>query len=214
MAGPARSDGAQGTGRGAPSWPIADCDGRAAARRRRPAHRVRGGDRRRQRQRNPRASPSAATTTIPRSGTARRSEARGGYRRPARSATAAPWSRRSFPRPPTTTRTRAGGRRAGARGRPRRGGWRRRRTGRGPCRCGARRRRRPGGRDVCHRPRDRITHLRTPQGRWGVVGRWRHHLPYGPFNSLSRALSAPCACSFVLCPRGRLMSSRTRRTPV
>jgi len=54
MAGPARSDGAQGTGRGAPSWPIADCDGRAAARRRRPAHRVRGGDRRRQRQRNPR----------------------------------------------------------------------------------------------------------------------------------------------------------------
>jgi len=41
--GPARSDGAQGMGRGAPSRPIADCDGGQAARRRRPAHRVRGG---------------------------------------------------------------------------------------------------------------------------------------------------------------------------
>jgi len=97
---PARSDGAQGMGRGAPSRPIAERDGGQAARRRRPAHRVRGGDRRRQRQRNPRASPSAATTTIPRSGTARRSEARGGYSRLVPSGRAARWKR-----PSSTTRS-------------------------------------------------------------------------------------------------------------
>jgi len=106
MAGPARSDGAQGSGRGAPSWPIADCDGRAAARRRRPAHRVRGGDRRRQRQRNPRASPSAATTTIPRSEAARRRGARDGYRRLARNVRAARSRPRSSTTRSTTTRTR------------------------------------------------------------------------------------------------------------
>ncbi len=53
--GPARSDGAQGTARRPGSQPIAVGEGGAAARRRRPAHGVRGGNRRRQRPHDPRA---------------------------------------------------------------------------------------------------------------------------------------------------------------
>jgi len=54
-AGPARSDGAQGMDRGAPSRPIADGDGGEAARRRRPAHWVWGEHCRRHRPHIPRA---------------------------------------------------------------------------------------------------------------------------------------------------------------
>ena len=53
--GPARSDGAEGRGHHATLRGVADRDGGEAARRRRPAHWVLGGDRRRQRQHGSRA---------------------------------------------------------------------------------------------------------------------------------------------------------------